>query len=200
MQNYTKSLAFQWIIFNHSCMALQNKYYFCDCLLNTTTMIDYDQMVAEARDELFACVEKRGLSNAEIDLVHRSYALAEEAHRPQRRKSGEPYILHPIAVAMIVANEIGLGAEPICAALLHDVVEDTDHTVKEIREMFGDDVATLVNVVTKKKKSTMKPLFRSTTTSRCSNLFTTTYVHCLSNWPTACTICAPSSRCSPTSN
>ncbi len=115
-------------------------------------MIDYDKMVTDARDELFACVEKRRFNAEEIDSVHRAYALAEEAHRPQRRKSGEPYILHPIAVAMIVANEIGLGAEPICAALLHDVVEDTDHTVKEIREMFGDDVATLVNVVTKKKK------------------------------------------------
>ena len=115
-------------------------------------MTDFDQMVTEARDELFACVEKRRFSAAEIDLVHRSYALAEEAHRPQRRKSGEPYILHPIAVAMIVANEIGLGVEPICAALLHDVVEDTDHTVKELREMFGEDIATLVNVVTKKKK------------------------------------------------
>ena len=113
---------------------------------------DFDTMVAEARDELFACVERRNLTSEEIDSIHRAYALAEEAHRPQRRKSGEPYILHPIAVAMIVANEIGLGAEPICAALLHDVVEDTDHTVKEIREMFGEDVATLVNVVTKKKK------------------------------------------------
>lgn len=115
-------------------------------------MIDYEQMVTEARDELFASVANRGLSKEEIESVHRAYALAEEAHRPQRRKSGEPYILHPIAVAMIVANEIGLGAEPICAALLHDVVEDTDHTVKEIREMFGDDVATIVKVVTKKKK------------------------------------------------
>ena len=113
---------------------------------------DFDQMVIEARDELFACVARRRFSAEEIDSIHRAYDLAEEAHRPQRRKSGEPYILHPIAVAMIVANEIGLGAEPICAALLHDVVEDTDHTVKEIREMFGEDVATLVNVVTKKKK------------------------------------------------
>ena len=120
--------------------------------LKHTTMVDYDKMVADARDELFACVEKRRFCSEDIELVHSAYALAEEAHRPQRRKSGEPYILHPIAVAMIVANEIGLGVEPICAALLHDVVEDTDHTVKELREMFGDDVATLVNVVTKKKK------------------------------------------------
>ena len=119
-------------------------------------MIDYDKMVTDARDELFACVEKRRFTSEELDLVHRSYALAEEAHRPQRRKSGEPYILHPIAVAMIVANEIGLGVEPICAALLHDVVEDTDHTVKELRELFGDDVATLVNVVTKRKKTSRR--------------------------------------------
>ena len=121
-------------------------------ILKHTTMVDYDKMVADARDELFACVAQRRFSEEEVARVHGAYALAEEAHRPQRRKSGEPYILHPIAVAMIVANEIGLGAGPICAALLHDVVEDTDHTVKELRELFGEDVATLVNVVTKKKK------------------------------------------------
>lgn len=113
--------------------------------------MDYEKMVSDAKKELFDCVDKRGFTSEEIDRVHRAYDLAEEAHRPQRRKSGEPYILHPIAVAMIVANEVGLGANPICAALLHDVVEDTDHTVKEIREMFGEDVAMLVNVVTKRK-------------------------------------------------
>ena len=115
--------------------------------------MDYEKMVSDAKKELFDCVSKRGFTNEEIEQVHRAYDLAEEAHRPQRRKSGEPYILHPIAVAMIVANEIELGANPICAALLHDVVEDTDHTLKEIREMFGEDVATLVNVVTKKKSN-----------------------------------------------
>ena len=113
--------------------------------------MDFDRLVNEEKNKLFACVERR-FEEEEVKRVYRAYELAEEAHRPQRRKSGEPYILHPIAVAMIVANEIGLGANPICAALLHDVVEDTDHTVKEIRELFGEDVATLVNVVTKKKK------------------------------------------------
>ena len=112
-------------------------------------MTDFDQMVAEARDELFACVEKRRFSATEIDLVHRSYALAEEAHRPQRRKSGEPYILHPIAVAMIVANEIGLAANPICAALLHDVVEDTDYTAEDIEHQFGPKIASIVVGLTK---------------------------------------------------
>ena len=114
-------------------------------------MNDFEQMVIDKRDELFDCVKQRGFKPEEIDRIHRAYALAEEAHRPQRRKSGEPYILHPIAVAMIVACEIGLGANPICAALLHDVVEDTDHTIKEIREMFGEDVSTLVDTVTKRK-------------------------------------------------
>lgn len=116
-------------------------------------MKDYEKMVADAKKELFDCVGRRGFNSEEVGRVYRAYELAEEAHRPQRRKSGEPYILHPIAVAMIVANEIGLGANPICAALLHDVVEDTDYTVKEIREMFGEDVAMLVSVVTKKKQS-----------------------------------------------
>ena len=111
---------------------------------------DFDKLVNEEKNKLFACVERR-FEEEDVERVYRAYELAEEAHRPQRRKSGEPYILHPIAVAMIMANEIGLGANPVCAALLHDVVEDTDHTVKEIREMFGDDVATLVNVVTKRK-------------------------------------------------
>ncbi|MBO5679907.1 MAG: bifunctional (p)ppGpp synthetase/guanosine-3',5'-bis(diphosphate) 3'-pyrophosphohydrolase [Bacteroidaceae bacterium] len=112
--------------------------------------MDFDKMVNNAKNELFACVSRR-FDVEDIERIEQAYELAEEAHRPQRRKSGEPYILHPIAVAMIVANEIGLAANPICAALLHDVVEDTDYTIKDIRERFGDDVATLVNVVTKRK-------------------------------------------------
>ena len=112
--------------------------------------MDFDKMVNDARNELFACVSRR-FDIDDIERIEKAYELAEEAHRPQRRKSGEPYILHPIAVAMIVANEIGLAANPICAALLHDVVEDTDYTIKDIRERFGEDVATLVNVVTKRK-------------------------------------------------
>ena len=113
-------------------------------------MDSFEQQVIKERNRLFECVERR-FDEEEIARVRDAYDLAEEAHRPQRRKSGDPYILHPIAVAMIVANEIGLGANPICAALLHDVVEDTDHTIKEIRDRFGDDVATLVSVVTKRK-------------------------------------------------
>lgn len=68
------------------------------------------------------------------------------------RKTGEPYIIHPIAVARIVAEELELGANPVIAAFLHDVVEDTPYTIDDIRERFGDDVAFLVGVVTKQKK------------------------------------------------
>ena len=88
----------------------------------------------------------------ELQRMYRAYELAAEAHSQQRRKSGEPYIIHPIAVATIVAKELELGDNPIISAFLHDVVEDTDYTVEDIRERFGDDVAFLVDTVTKRKK------------------------------------------------
>ncbi len=94
----------------------------------------------------------RRLSSEDIERINNAYLLAREAHMEQRRKSGEPYIMHPVAVAKIVAEELRLGANPIIAAFLHDVVEDTPYTVEDIAERFGDDVAFLVNVVTKKKK------------------------------------------------
>ncbi len=94
----------------------------------------------------------RRLPAEDITRINDAYLLAREAHMEQRRKSGEPYIMHPVAVAKIVAEELRLGANPIIAAFLHDVVEDTPHTVEDIAERFGDDVAFLVDVVTKKKK------------------------------------------------
>ena len=94
----------------------------------------------------------RRFSAEDIERISDAYNLAREAHKEQRRKSGEPYIMHPVAVARIVGEELRLGANPIIAAFLHDVVEDTPYTIEDIRERFGDDVAFLVNVVTKKKK------------------------------------------------
>ena len=94
----------------------------------------------------------RRLSAEDIARINDAYLLAREAHMEQRRKSGEPYIMHPVAVAKIVAEELRLGANPIIAAFLHDVVEDTPYTIEDIAERFGDDVAFLVDVVTKKKK------------------------------------------------
>ena len=107
----------------------------------------FDQQV----DDLLVRLARR-FSAEDIKRINDAYVLAREAHKEQRRKSGEPYIMHPVAVARIVAEELRLGANPIIAAFLHDVVEDTPYTIEDIRERFGDDVAFLVNVVTKKKK------------------------------------------------
>ena len=113
--------------------------------------IDFDYIVVHNRDDFFAQAAK-GRSEEDMKLIRQAYYLAEEAHRPQQRKSGEPYIIHPIAVANIVCCELQLGTNPIIAALLHDVVEDTPYTIEDIRGQFGDDVAFLVQVVTKEKK------------------------------------------------
>ena len=111
----------------------------------------YTTQISESIASLFANLEQR-ISAEDMQRVRDAYALAAEAHKEQRRKTGEPYIIHPIAVARIIAEELELGANPVIAAFLHDVVEDTDYTIEEIRERFGDDVAFLVGVVTKRKK------------------------------------------------
>lgn len=84
-----------------------------------------------------------------VEIIDRAYRFAREAHKGVRRRSGEPYIMHPIAVARIVSREIGLGSTSICAALLHDVVEDTDYTVEDIEQHFGPKIAQLVEGLTK---------------------------------------------------
>jgi len=88
---------------------------------------------------------------ADIGLIERAYAAAERAHEGQQRKSGEPYITHPVAVAQILA-ELGIGAKTLAAALLHDTVEDTEYTLDLVRHNFGDEVAMLVDGVTKLDK------------------------------------------------
>lgn len=108
-------------------------------------LIDRDWKVLEAS------AEKRCASAEELEVVRRAFKFANDAHDNVRRRSGEPYMLHPIAVAQIVVDNIGLGYKSISAALLHDVVEDTDNTVDDIREAFGDKIATLVDGLTKIK-------------------------------------------------
>jgi guanosine-3',5'-bis(diphosphate) 3'-pyrophosphohydrolase len=88
---------------------------------------------------------------ADVALIERAYAAAEKAHTGQKRKSGEPYITHPVAVAQILAD-LGIGAKTIAAALLHDTVEDTDYTLDLVRADFGDEIAMLVDGVTKLDK------------------------------------------------
>ncbi|HIU39553.1 MAG TPA: bifunctional (p)ppGpp synthetase/guanosine-3',5'-bis(diphosphate) 3'-pyrophosphohydrolase [Candidatus Limisoma intestinavium] len=84
-----------------------------------------------------------------VEIIKRAYLFAKDAHNGIRRRSGEPYILHPIAVAKIVSQEIGLGSTSICAALLHDVVEDTEYTVEDIELNFGKKIAMIVDGLTK---------------------------------------------------
>ena len=82
-------------------------------------------------------------------MISKAFRLALHAHKDMRRRSGEPYIYHPLAVAYVTANDIGLGATSITCALLHDVVEDTDYTLDDIRDMFGDEVARIIDGLTK---------------------------------------------------
>ena len=89
------------------------------------------------------------LSDEDKKLIRKAFDLAVEAHKDQRRKTGEPYIYHPIAVAQIVADEIGLGATSIASALLHDVVEDTDYTLDDIEKLFGKKIAKIIDGLTK---------------------------------------------------
>ena len=84
-----------------------------------------------------------------VEIITKAFNFANQAHRGVKRRSGEPYIMHPIAVAQIVCSEIGLGSTSICSALLHDVVEDTDYTVEDIENIFGPKIAQIVDGLTK---------------------------------------------------
>ena len=84
-----------------------------------------------------------------VEIITKAFNFAKHAHKGVRRLSGEPYIMHPLAVAQIVCTEIGLGSTSICSALLHDVVEDTDYTVEDIENMFGPKIAQIVDGLTK---------------------------------------------------
>lgn len=111
---------------------------------------DYDSIIKARAEHVFEVMAPR-VSAEDLERIKAAFELAKEAHAPQKRKTGEPYILHPIAVATIAAEEIRLGANPVIACFLHDVVEDTDYTLDDIRERFGNDVAFLVKAVTKKQ-------------------------------------------------
>ncbi|UCG27105.1 MAG: bifunctional (p)ppGpp synthetase/guanosine-3',5'-bis(diphosphate) 3'-pyrophosphohydrolase [Bacteroidales bacterium] len=99
------------------------------------------------RDLLEHC--QRCKTKVDQDLVRKAFNLAKEAHKNMKRKSGEPYILHPIEVAKIVTYEIGLGAKSIACALMHDVVEDTDYTLEDIENQFGKKIAAIIDGLTK---------------------------------------------------
>ncbi len=107
-----------------------------------------DEMIEQAFQELlndYLATKHR----KRVEIITKAFNFANQAHKGIKRRSGEPYIMHPIAVAKIVCNEIGLGSTSICAALLHDVVEDTDYTVEDIENIFGPKIAQIVDGLTK---------------------------------------------------
>ena len=107
-----------------------------------------DRMIEAPFRDLMDCY-LRSNHRKKVEIIERAYRFAKEAHHGIRRRSGEPYIMHPIAVAKIVLQEIGLGSTSICAALLHDVVEDTEYSVEDIEQNFGPKIAQLVEGLTK---------------------------------------------------
>ncbi len=114
------------------------------------TIKDYN-LIRKEWEKLFISAAQRCRDEEELSMVKKAFDFANQAHRNVRRRSGEPYMLHPIQVAEIVIDEIGLGYKSISAALLHDVVEDTSYTIDDIRNLFGDDIALLVDGLTKIK-------------------------------------------------
>jgi GTP pyrophosphokinase len=107
-----------------------------------------EQMIKDGFDELLNNYLQSN-HRRKVEKIRKAFNFANQAHAGVKRRSGEPYIMHPIAVANIVCKEMGLGSTSICSALLHDVVEDTEYTVDDIRDMFGDKIAEIVDGLTK---------------------------------------------------
>ena len=110
---------------------------------------DDEKLINEAWERLIESCKKICKGEDDWNFIKRAFFLAKEAHAGVRRRSGEPYMLHPIAVAQIVVDEIGLGVKSVVASLLHDVVEDTDYTVEDIEHIFGAKIASMVDGLTK---------------------------------------------------
>ena len=117
-------------------------------MVQATETVSENAQIAKAYKDLLR-ISYQKLSAADKKMIRLALDTAVDAHKDQRRKSGEPYILHPIAVAKIVADDIGLGAPSIAAALLHDVVEDTKYTIDDIERMHGTQIAKIVDGLTK---------------------------------------------------
>lgn len=120
-------------------------------MTNAMNNENYDEIIRKRAEHVIDVMARKS-SPEDVGRLREAFELAREAHSKQKRKTGEPYILHPIAVAKIAADELGLDVNSVIAAFLHDVVEDTNYTIDDIRDRFGEDVGFLVGVVTKQKK------------------------------------------------
>jgi GTP pyrophosphokinase len=126
---------------------------------------DKDNAIIEKEFEVLRLASlKRCANQGEYEVVLKAFDFAKSAHNGVRRRSGEPYIIHPISVAQIVVQEIGLGYKSIVSALIHDVVEDTEYTLEDIERLFGAKIASLVDGLTK-----IKSAFDSQTSSQAEN-------------------------------
>ena len=114
----------------------------------TAKELSEEQLVEDAFQHLLDSY-RTSRHRKKVDIITKAFNFARQAHKGVRRLSGEPYIMHPIAVAQIACSEIGLGSTSICSALLHDVVEDTDYTVEDIENIFGKKIAQIVDGLTK---------------------------------------------------
>ena len=117
--------------------------------LATTVPSDPEEELVENEYRQLITAYLRSNHRKKTGIIEKAYRFAKAAHKGTRRRSGEPYILHPIAVARIVISELGLGSTSICAALLHDVVEDTEFTREDIEANFGPKIANIVDGLTK---------------------------------------------------
>ncbi len=117
-------------------------------ITNPMAYMTGEEMIEKAYGELMHSYLQSN-HRRKVEKIEKAFRLANEAHKGAKRRSGEPYILHPIAVAQIVSQGMGLGSTSICCALLHDVVEDTEYTVEDIRDMFGEKIAQIVDGLTK---------------------------------------------------
>ena len=115
---------------------------------DTAKELSEEQLVEDAFQHLLDSY-RTSRHRKKVDIITKAFNFARQAHKGVRRLSGEPYIMHPIAVAQIACSEIGLGSTSICSALLHDVVEDTDYTVEDIENIFGKKIAQIVDGLTK---------------------------------------------------
>lgn len=116
--------------------------------LEEIQLIEEEKLIAKAYNDLLDnCT--RCNSEKDRELIKKAFELAKEAHKGSKRKSGEPYIIHPIEVAKIVTTEIGLGPKSVACALLHDVVEDTDYTLEDIENHFGEQISSIIDGLTK---------------------------------------------------
>jgi len=115
--------------------------------MSVLTKTEESLITSQFEDLLKHC--SRYESKMDQRMIRKAFKFANEAHKGARRRSGEPYILHPIAVAKVVSYEMGLGTKSVVCALLHDVVEDTDFTIEDIENQFGKKVATIIDGLTK---------------------------------------------------